>query len=88
MGTNHRRVAGTGAARVQGLEVPDWLRAEAAEANKAIPAGAVTAEQYAGIIKRGRSRASQILRKRVRDGIYESQSDGRREWYWPKKAVK
>ena len=84
MGTTNRRAAGTGAARVQGLNVPDWLRPEADEKNKDIPKHAVTAVMYAKIIGRQRARAQQILLRRFEAGLVERAHDGTRHWYWPK----
>ena len=83
MDTTTCRVAGARAARVQSLDVPDWLRKEL-EAQPKRPPDAVTVEMYAKAIGRQRARASVLLEQRVQRGELQRWHDGKRFWFWPK----
>lgn len=63
MASTNRKAASTGAACVQSLKVPDWVREAIATVSPEPPAGALNVRELAEMFGKSRSQTNEIVKK-------------------------
>ena len=81
MASTNRKAPGAGAASVQSLTVPDWVREAMGSRSARPPPGALTIQELAKLMNRSRKRTGEVMKEMYDAGkIDRILSDG--EFYY------
>jgi hypothetical protein len=85
MASTNRKTPGTGAASVQSLTVPDWVREAMGPRSTHPPPGALTVRELAKLMNKSRQHANTIMNEMYDAGKVDRMSSGGKFHYFEKK---
>jgi hypothetical protein len=85
MASTNRKAPGTGAASVQSLTVPDWVREAMGSRSARPPPGALTVHELAKMMGMSRQHTNEIMKTMYDAGKIDRMSSGGKFHYFEKK---